>query len=189
MKKKTRNWIILALLGIGTITALTYRFYDSSASEELAEHYTKEWMKVLNVNEEVPFNTRLDEGEPKKLDSKYGTFLVKLKETKKYLDGYKITFSVANPSNITLPNPKVKIKWNRTIRTYDFQEISGMPQEYQADWNKRMQKEREDWSNSYKAKEFTNVGNLTKNSWTDLEFVILPCDSADIELVEFSIVG
>lgn len=188
MKKKIKNWIILALLGIGTSATLTYRLYDSRTREDLAEHYTKEWMKLLNVNEEVPFNTKLDEGEPKKLDSKYGTFLVKLKETKKYLDGYKITFSVANPSKITLPNPKIKITWNRTIKTYDSQELKNMPKEYYADWNKRMRKERDEWLNSYKTKEFKNVGDLTKNSWTDLEFIILPCDSADIELVEFSIV-
>lgn len=189
MKKKTRNWIFIALSGIVITAALFYCFHDPRTEEELAEHYAKEWMKALNVNKEVPFNTRLDEGEPKKLDSKYGTFLVKLKETRKYLDGYKITFSVANPSNMTLPNPKIKIKWNHTIKTYDFQEINNMPKEYYADWNKRMQKEREEYFNSYKTKEFTNVGDITKNSWTDLEFVILPCDSVDIELVEFSIVG
>lgn len=188
MKKKTKNWIIITLSGITISAALTYHLYDSRTSEELADYYTKEWIKVLNLNKEVAFNTRIDEGEPKKLDSKYGTFMVKLKETKKYLDGYKITFSVANPSNMTLPNPKIKIMWNRTIKTYDFQEVSNMPKEYHADWNKRMQKERDEWINSYKTKVFTNVGNITKNSWTDLEFFLLPCDSADIELVEFSIV-
>lgn len=186
--RKKRN-IRTVSLGILAAAIATYCSYDSRTPEEIAEHYTKEWARLLNVNEEVAFNTKLDEGEPKKLDSKYGTFLVKLKETKKYLDGYKITFSVGNPSDITIPNPKVKIRWNRTIKTYDVKDILEMPKEYNEDWDKRMKKETEAWSKSSKMKEFSKQKDLAKKGWTELEFIILPCDLDEIELVEFSIVG
>ena len=41
----------------------------------------------------------------------YGSFFVSVKEVQPYLDGFKIIFSIGNPSFATYLNPKITIRW------------------------------------------------------------------------------
>lgn len=190
VNKKIKKWVkTTGLLGTGIILSTTYYFYNLKTEEEYDNYYTKEWIKIVNSRDEVVFNLKNPDPEPQELINEYGKFSIKVKDARRYLDGYKITFSVGNYSNITFPNPKVKLKWNYLRKEYNPQDILEMPKEYRSDWNKKYRKEIDDWSTSFKEKEFTNLKSLIKESWTDLEFTILPCNSEEVEHVEFSIVG
>lgn len=190
INKKVRKRVIAAiLLGIGISSSITYYYFNSKTAEEYTEYHTKELIKLINQKDEIVFNLKELDSEPQELVNKYGRFLVKVKDVRTCLDGYKITFSVANTSNISFPSPKVKIKWNYLRKEYNPRDILDMPKEYCADWNKKYRKECDDWSKSFKEKEFKSLKDLTKQSWTDLEFTILPCTSEEFEHVEFSIVG
>jgi hypothetical protein len=190
INKKTKKLVVATvLLAVGTAATSVYYFFNSKTKEEYTEYYTKELIKLANSRDEIAFNLKELDYESQELTNKYGRFLVKVKDVRKCLDGYKITFSVGNQSNITFPNPKVKLKWNHLRKEYNPQDILDMPKEYYGDWNKKYHKENEDWSNSFKEKEFTSLKDLTKGDWTDLEFIIIPCNSEQFEHVEFSIVG
>lgn len=188
-KRKRKMTIIAIILTMGTASICAYHYFKPKTVDEYTEYYTKEWMKVLNKKDEVAFNLNELDSETQELINQYGKFLVKVKEVRPFLDGYKVTFSVENPSQITFPNPKVKLKWNYPRKEYDPQDILDMPKEHAGDWNKKYRKEIDDWSNSFREKEFTNLKDLNKQSWTDLEFTIMPCAPEEFGHIEFSIVG
>lgn len=190
MKMKKRKYVVLVLsLCVVAAAGTAYYHCNSKTSEEYAEYYTKKWMELLNQKDEIAFNIKDPDRDPQELVNKWGTFLVRIKEVRPYLDGYKITFSVRNLSNITFQNPKVKLRWTYLRKEHNPNDILEMPKEYCGQWNKKYEKEMKDWSLSFQEKEFLNLNDLEPKSWTDLEFSILPCKADRFEHVEFSIVG
>ena len=182
-------FLTFALLVIGIIATTIYYHFNSKTADEYAEQCTKELIEIFNRKDEIAFNLKNLDFESQELVNKYGRFLVKVKEVRPFLDGYKIKFSIWNFSNFTLPNPKVKLKWNYLMKEYNPQDILDMPKEYCGDWNNKYQKEIDDWGASFHEKEFTNLKDIIQKSWTDLEFIVLPCSSEQFQHVEFSIVG
>lgn len=189
MKVDRKKWVISTLfLGAVVAGGAIYYQLNSKTVEEYKEHYTKEWAKLLNQKDEIAFSLKDSDQEPQELVNQWGRFHVKVKEVRPFLDGYKITFSVWNPSSITFPNPQVQLKWNH-LRQQCNEDISKMTEKDRLDFLTRYQKACNNWSSSFKKKKFSNLKAIEAKSWTDLEFTILPCNPIDFEHVEFSIIG
>lgn len=119
---------------------------------------------VFNVKDCDGFST---------LDSSLGRLFISPKEVKSHLDGHKIIFSIGNPYNAVLTNPKIKLRWNRPWK-YEINELS-MAEQYL------------NWESSFKQKEFNLLKDFKAGSWTEVELFISPSDSSDLENVEISI--
>jgi hypothetical protein len=185
---KKHKALTIAILG-SLIIALCWAKYSAKTAEDYADEYTKKWSAMINNRETVAFDLKHPNGQPLELTNQWGKYLVKVKEARPYLDGYKITFAVANQSALSFPKPKVKLSWSYLRPEYDPQDCMNVPDDYVIEFNKKWKKELDAWSASFKEKRFTNLPDLKGNSWTELEFIVMPCTEHEFEHVEFSITG
>jgi Protein of unknown function (DUF3251) len=191
LKKKTRRlkWgvivlfvlLILCMGMIGLLTANAWRESNQSASRFLLD------LKIQEVNNQIQgLSTRignlakqrsaydsiaLDPTEKGygRIDTGSGFFLISVKDTTPYLDGYRVTLHIGNPTSARYDGFKLKIAW---VSDYPSQK----PGESDEDYNKRT----EAWSNSGGEKEFSFTDTLYPGAWNTVSLVISPASAQEI---------
>lgn len=136
------------------------------------------------------------------VDSSSGSFLVSLKEVTPYLSGYKLVFSIGNPSLATYDNAKLKVSWNRSYQNWkDDKEHAAKMEEYEKAYKEYLSKlsSKEDgikrpempkrlyWWEEKKEKEFTLQSSINPGSWNAIEVHVTPATLEQLDSVEVSI--
>lgn len=96
--------------------------------------------------------------------SSYGMFFVSVKDVQPYLDGYKITFEIGNPGNVTYTNPKITLKWGLDLNNENLDEL-----------------------NKIKEREFNILKDLERGYWNKIEIFVNPLKSNELGFLDFSI--
>ena len=104
-----------------------------------------------------------------RIDTASGFFLISVKDTTPYLDGYRVTLEIGNPTSGRYGGFKLKIAW---AGDYPNQK----PGESDDDYNKRT----EAWSNSGGEKEFSFTDTLYPGAWNTVSLVISPATAQEI---------
>lgn len=94
-----------------------------------------------------------------RIDSSTGTFLVSFEDATPYLDGYRVTLSIGNPSFATFKGFKLKVKWNAKY-----------------DWDKFTVDSYEKWGKATQERESSFVEELKPGAWNNVT-LLLPSTS------------
>jgi hypothetical protein len=96
-----------------------------------------------------------------RLDTDTGLFLVSVQDASPYLDGYRITLNVGNPSFATYNGFKFKVKWNTKY-----------------DWTNYSAESYAKWRKANREKEVSFINSLGPGKWNKVE-LLLPSTSGD----------
>ena len=97
-----------------------------------------------------------------RIDTENGSFLIACQDVTPYLDGYKVRFSIGNPSSASYQGFKLTAQWGKK-----------MPAKPRADWVKSL---------GYKQMTFTET--LFPGAWNDVEIILSPAKSDDLGYLE-----
>jgi hypothetical protein len=100
-----------------------------------------------------------------RLDTEDSTFLISLDDASKYLDGYRITLDIGNPSNAKYSNAKVTVRWGRAIKSTDSYD---------------------EWQKSTHQKEVALTEDLVPGAWNTVTVDLVPCASDELGYLEVS---
>ena len=103
------------------------------------------------------------------LDSTSGFFLVSVVDVTQYLNGYKLTLNIGNPTAATYQGFTLKIKWGRKWK--------------EGEWDSY-----EDWKKSLKEKSEFHTTVLKPGYWNQVEFIVTPSSPEELGYLELSIV-
>lgn len=136
------------------------------------------------------------------IETSSGTFLISIKEIKPYLSGYKIVFTIGNPSLATYENAKLKVSWNRSYKSWkEDKEYASKLAEYEKSFKEYLTKlknkeanakipealKRPTWFEERKDKEFTLLNPIAPGAWNSFEVHITPATLEQLEYVEVSL--
>ena len=105
------------------------------------------------------------------------TFCVSVENVQPYLDGFKVIFTIGNPSIADFSNPKIHITWNKDYWEY-YQE--------QKSTNKKFSEVMDLWEKSQKQTEITILKDLRSGVWNRVEVLLTPATLDELEYVELS---
>lgn len=107
-----------------------------------------------------------------RVDTSAGFFLVSLEDAVPYVDGYKITINVGNPSTATYSGIKVDLKHGKR---FDIKDISKDPKLY------------DQWKKGLKERTFNISKELKPGTWNKVDLVVAPAKGEDIAYLEMSL--
>ena len=90
-----------------------------------------------------------------RLDSSTGTFLISFEDATPYLDGYRVTLSIGNPSFATFKGFKLHVKWNTKY-----------------DWDKYTSVSYEQWEKAMQERESSFVDELKPGTWNIITLLL-----------------
>lgn len=96
-----------------------------------------------------------------RLDTDTGMFLISVTNVASYLDGYKISLKIGNPSSAQYNGFKLKAKWNHTYN-----------------WDKYTAESYSKWDKATREKETSFIDSLNAGTWNKVD-LILPATAAD----------
>lgn len=96
-----------------------------------------------------------------RLDTDTGMFLISVANVTPYLDGYKISLNIGNPSFAQYNGFKLKAKWNHTYS-----------------WDKYTAESYSKWDKATREKETSFTDSLNGGTWNKVD-LILPATAAD----------
>ncbi len=102
-----------------------------------------------------------------RLDTNNGTFLILLDNVTPYLDGFKVTLSIGNPSAATYSGLKLNVSWGKRFPVYEENKID----EYM--------KNSEIANASTKEKVISLTDSLQPGSWNKVTLVISPASAKE----------
>ena len=105
----------------------------------------------------------------KRLDTDIGSFLVSLEDVTPYLNGYKLSLSIGNPSGGTVSGIKVKAKWST-----------------QYDWGKYDADSYKAWESKIHEQEVSLTQAMKAGSWNKVELILVPASSQELGYLEIS---
>jgi hypothetical protein len=115
--------------------------------------------------------------EYQRLDTATGTFLVSFEDATPYLDGYRVTLSIGNPSFATFKGFKLKVKWNTK---YDYAKYTTTSYEQ---WNKAMQERESSFVDELKPGAWNNITLLLPStSNNQLGYFLLSMETSTVSL-------
>lgn len=138
----------------------------------------------------------------KTVKSSTGCFFVSLKEVSPYLSGYKLVFSIGNPSLATHTNAKLKLCWNRSYQNWkNDKEFAAKMEEYEKAnkdyqdslskkeaWVTRPEKPiRPSWLDEKREKEFSLQTPIKPGVWNDIEVHVTPATLEQLDNIDLSI--
>ncbi len=106
----------------------------------------------------------------RKLDTDDGTFLVGVDQVVPYLNGYKLTLLIGNPSFATYSGFKVKIRWGTRFDVGPFTDKKAF----------------DEWEKSIQEKEQSFADVLEPGSWNKAEFVVIPATAEQLGMMSIS---
>jgi hypothetical protein len=114
---------------------------------------------------------QLDPSSPgfQRLDTDDGSFLVSVANVAPYLNGYKVTINIGNPSNATFRGAKVKVRW---AKTYDFNNFTAASYKQ--------------WNDSVQTKEIALTEGLESGTWNAVDLLLVPSTSEQLGFLELS---
>lgn len=138
------------------------------------------------------------------IETSSGHFLISLKEVTPYLSGYKLIFSLGNPSLATYDNAKLRVSWNRSYQSWkDDKEYATLMAEYEKSYEEYLLKlstknssgeikkperpKRPFWSEEKKEKEFTLKTQLNPGAWNSVEVHVTPATLKQLDFIEVKI--
>lgn len=124
---------------------------------------------MINQKEFKRTTVELSEGGYRKLDTDDGTFLVGIDQVTSYLNGYKLTLLIGNPSSAMYRGFKVKIRWG-TVYSGAFGDKKAFDE-----WEKSIQEKEQD---------FADV--LEPGSWNKAAFVVIPAAAPQLGMMSIS---
>jgi hypothetical protein len=145
------------------------------------------------------FNISEGMGDFQVVSADAGKFYISLKSVTPYLSGYKLVFSIGNPSFATFDNVKIKIKWNRSLRSYlnddDFNAKLNIYKKEFADCLEKINENpnfpkrptRTCWTDEFKEKEFSTLKKLNPGKWNDIEVHVTPAQLEELEHIEVTV--
>lgn len=104
-----------------------------------------------------------------RLDTDTSSFLVAVEDVVPYLNGYKLTVSIGNPTTATFSGVTIKIRWGKA---YNFNEFSDSSYA--------------EWSKSIQEKDVSLTGDLSPGSWNDVDLYLLPATADELGYLEIS---
>lgn len=104
-----------------------------------------------------------------RLDTDTSTFLVSVQNVVPYLNGYKLTVSIGNPTTATFSGVEIKIRWGKAY-----------------DWNTFSNSSYAAWNKSIQQKDFPVTDDLTPGSWNSVDLYLLPAGADDLGYLELS---
>lgn len=108
-----------------------------------------------------------------RIDTTSGFFLILVRDAKPYLDGYRISLAVGNPSSARYDGFKMKLSWHAPLPEQK-------PGESDDQYSKRM----DQWSQSEHEKEFSSIETLQPASWNPITIVVSPATAEEIKMLQ-----
>jgi len=130
---------------------------ESSASEMENRLVKLEFAQESTKTAELDLSARTYQ----RLDTDTGWFMISVKDASSYLDGYRVTLEIGNPSSATYRGFKLKVKWNAKY-----------------DWTKFTNDSYEKWHAAIKEKEISFTDILIPAKWNRVD-LLLSSTSAD----------
>ena len=109
-------------------------------------------------------------GHYQRLDTSTGSFLVSAEDVEPYLNGYKITLNIGNPSVATYRGFTLHAKWSTA---YDFSHYSA--ESY------------DKWSKSIQQKDISYTDALVSGVWNKVEVILAPVSRDGLGYLEISL--
>ena len=107
-----------------------------------------------------------------KLDTSNGILFVSVEDVSPYLDGYKVSLDIGNPSNATLNNCSIKVEWGTEF-----------------DWSKYTEASYKEWQNTLHQKEVSFTDSLLRGAWNKEELFITPATAAELKYFKLSVLS
>jgi hypothetical protein len=108
-----------------------------------------------------------------RIDTTSGFFLISVRDTKPYLDGYRISLAIGNPSSARYDGFKLKLSWQAPF-----------PERQDGESDDQYSKRTEQWSQNEHAKEFTSIETLHPASWNTVSVVISPASAEEVKMLQ-----
>lgn len=133
-----------------------------------------------------------------------GFFFVCLKKIEPLLSGYKLTFSIGNPSYVDYENIKLNLRWHRSYESYkNDANFKAQMENYKKEQSEYLDKiakspsqkglnvpiapKRPCWLEEFKDKEFSILKSLKEGSWNQVEIHVTPTTLEDLGIIELEI--
>jgi hypothetical protein len=105
-----------------------------------------------------------------------GFFLVSVRDVRPYLDGYRVSLEIGNPTTARYNGFKLKLTWEMP-----------MPEQGEGESDERYSKRVEEWaSKPAKEKEFAFTETLYPGSWNRITLVISPATAEELKQLEIT---
>lgn len=104
-----------------------------------------------------------------RLDTDTASFLVSVQNIVPYINGYKLTVNIGNPTTATFSGITIKIRW---AKAYDWHQFS--TSSYAV------------WQKSIQEKSFPVTDDLRPGSWNSVDLLLLPAAADDLGYLELS---
>jgi len=105
-----------------------------------------------------------------RINTSSGFFLIAVRDTKPYLDGYRLSLAVGNPSTVRYDGFKLAVSWQAPI-----------PKQKDEESSEQYSKRLDEWSQGGHEKEFTFTETLRPSSWNRISIVISPATAEDLK--------
>ncbi len=104
-----------------------------------------------------------------RVDTDSSTFLVALDRVIPYMNGYKLTVSIGNPSNATFTGARVKVRWGKAYNWAGFTEASY-----------------KQWQSTIQQKEIALKEDLVPGAWNPVDLLLVPATKDELGFLELS---
>lgn len=142
----------------------------TSLESDLATYKsTQEFDKELSKRDSVMLDPSNPQGYSR-LDTANGWFLISLKSAEVYLDGYKLTLNIGNPSSATYTGLKIKTKWNSSY-----------------DWTHYSESSFKVWQAAMRSKDDDLTDALQPGAWNSVEIILPQTKPTELSYVQVSI--
>lgn len=137
------------------------------------------------------------------LETTTGSFLILLKEITPYLSGYKLVFSIGNPSLAIYDDVNLKVKWNRSYESWkEDKEFAAKIVQYEKEYKEYLDlflkddssdlkepelPKRPFWSEESKEKGFALKARLNSGAWNTIEVHVTPATLEQLDYVKVQI--
>ena len=139
------------------------------------------------------------------INSSSGAFIITLESVIPHLAGYKLIFSIGNPSAATYEHAILHLKWNRSYQNYkNDKEFLKKLENYEIEYSLYLQKIKQDsdfrknlkrsekpsrpnWCDEFKEKEFSILKPLASGRWSKVEVHLTPAVLGDLDWIQVSL--